>query len=30
MNGIIKQHFGRHKTTDTKLRLLNITSKATV
>jgi hypothetical protein len=28
MNGIIKQHFGKHMTTDTKLRLHNNTSKA--
>jgi hypothetical protein len=28
MNGIIKRHFGKHTTTDTKLRLHDITSKA--
>jgi hypothetical protein len=28
MNGIIKQHFGKHMTIDTKLRIHNITSKA--
>jgi hypothetical protein len=28
MNGIIKCHFGKHMTTDTKLGLHNITSKA--
>jgi hypothetical protein len=28
MNGIIKRHFGKQMTTDTKLRLHNITSKA--
>jgi hypothetical protein len=30
MNGIIKRHFGKHTTTDTKLRLHNITSKASL
>jgi hypothetical protein len=28
MNGIIKRHFGKHMTIDTKLRKHNITSKA--
>jgi hypothetical protein len=28
MNGIIKLHFGKHMTIDTKLRIHNITSKA--
>jgi hypothetical protein len=28
MNAIIKRHFEQHMTTDTKLRLRNITSKA--
>jgi hypothetical protein len=28
MNGIIKRHFGKHMTIDTKLRIHNITSKA--
>jgi hypothetical protein len=30
MNGIIKRHFRKHMTTDTKLRLHNITSKASL
>jgi hypothetical protein len=30
MNGIIKRHFGKQVTTDTKLRLHNITSKASL
>jgi hypothetical protein len=28
MNGIIKRHFGKHMTTDTKLLIHNIISKA--
>jgi hypothetical protein len=28
MNGIIKRHFGKHMTIDTKLRICNTTSKA--
>jgi hypothetical protein len=28
MNGIIKHHFGKHMTIDTKLQIHNITSKA--
>jgi hypothetical protein len=28
INGIIKRHFGKHMTIDTKLRMHNITSKA--
>jgi hypothetical protein len=28
MNGIIKSHFGKHMTIDTKLRIHNTTSKA--
>jgi hypothetical protein len=30
MNGIIKRHFGKQMTTDTNLRLHNITSKASL
>jgi hypothetical protein len=30
MNGIIKRHFGKHATTDTKLRLHNVTYKASL
>jgi hypothetical protein len=30
MNGIIKRHFRKHLTTDTKLQLHNITSKASL
>jgi hypothetical protein len=27
MNGIITGHFGKHMTTETKLRIYNVTSK---
>jgi hypothetical protein len=30
MNGIIKRHFGKNMTVGTKLRIHNITSKATL
>jgi hypothetical protein len=30
MNGIIKRNFGKHMTINTKLRIHNITSKATL